>query len=253
MDTYCVYKHTSPSGKVYIGITKRDAKDRWKGGFGYKSSPYFWNAIQKYGWENIKHEVLYEGLSCEDACSHEQRLIAEYNATDRRYGYNEKAGGQKGSALNACAKEKISMANKNFYAAHPEVIERISEANRGRKWTDEQRQKYIAAKRGKHLEISDEWRAKMVAGTRKRYAEDLKLRENAIRRCQENGKKNSIPVVQMDLGGNEISTFESSREAQRQTGAKGTNIIHCCRGLRHTAYGYKWRFANTDNSGRETT
>lgn len=27
---YCVYKHTSPNGKVYIGITKKKPNDRWE-------------------------------------------------------------------------------------------------------------------------------------------------------------------------------------------------------------------------------
>lgn len=31
MNNYCVYKHTSPSGKVYVGITKLKPKYRWLG------------------------------------------------------------------------------------------------------------------------------------------------------------------------------------------------------------------------------
>lgn len=33
---YTVYKHTSPSGKVYIGITKRKPEYRWNKGKGYR-------------------------------------------------------------------------------------------------------------------------------------------------------------------------------------------------------------------------
>lgn len=32
MNNYCVYKHTSPSGKVYAGITKLKPKYRWNNG-----------------------------------------------------------------------------------------------------------------------------------------------------------------------------------------------------------------------------
>lgn len=32
MNNYCVYKHTSPSGKVYVGITKLKPKYRWNNG-----------------------------------------------------------------------------------------------------------------------------------------------------------------------------------------------------------------------------
>ena len=35
-DNYTVYKHTSPIGKVYIGITKMNPIRRWSNGKGYK-------------------------------------------------------------------------------------------------------------------------------------------------------------------------------------------------------------------------
>ena len=59
MDNYTVYKHTSPNGKVYIGITCKPTKARWKNGKGYKNNDYFYNAILKYGWENFSHEEKY--------------------------------------------------------------------------------------------------------------------------------------------------------------------------------------------------
>lgn len=65
-NNYCVYKHTSPSGKVYIGQTSINPLDRWQNGKGYKKQA-FYNAIKKYGWENIKHEILYDNLTKEEA------------------------------------------------------------------------------------------------------------------------------------------------------------------------------------------
>ena len=49
MRKYTVYKHTSPSGKVYIGITCRKPKYRWNNGKGYKEKDQrlFYNAIKK--------------------------------------------------------------------------------------------------------------------------------------------------------------------------------------------------------------
>lgn len=60
MDNYIVYRHTSPSGKVYIGITSRQPEQRWLNGNGYKDSPKFYNAIKKYGWDNFNHEILFQ-------------------------------------------------------------------------------------------------------------------------------------------------------------------------------------------------
>lgn len=90
---WSVYKHTSPSGKVYIGITSKEPKIRWNSGHGYRKCKAFWNAIVKYGWDNIKHEVLYEGLSKSDAEKLEKDLIAFYKSTDFKYGYNISTGG----------------------------------------------------------------------------------------------------------------------------------------------------------------
>ena len=36
MDNFTIYKHTSPSGRCYIGITKYKPKYRWNNGKGYK-------------------------------------------------------------------------------------------------------------------------------------------------------------------------------------------------------------------------
>ena len=64
---YTLYKHTTPSNKVYIGITSMKVKKRWCGGRGYRHNPHFYKAILKYGWGNIKHEILLTGLTKEKA------------------------------------------------------------------------------------------------------------------------------------------------------------------------------------------
>ena len=93
---YTVYKHTTPNNKVYIGITCQTPKERWQRGKGYKSQPYFYNAIQKYGWDNIKHEILYTGLTQEEAHQKEIELIKEYQSNHHSRGYNISGGGELG-------------------------------------------------------------------------------------------------------------------------------------------------------------
>ena len=89
-----VYKHTSPSNKVYIGQTKNYKKRCVPGN--YKSSPYFYHAIQKYGWENFTHEILGVCSSQEEADKSEINYIKQYNSTNPKYGYNIcKGGGHK--------------------------------------------------------------------------------------------------------------------------------------------------------------
>ena len=94
---YTVYKHTSPSGKVYIGITSSPVNRRWQNGKGYRQHRYFNAAIQKYGWQNFTHEILFSNLSKYDACEKEKELIMLYNSTDRRFGYNQSTGGESGA------------------------------------------------------------------------------------------------------------------------------------------------------------
>lgn len=105
---YIIYMHTSPSVKRYIGITSQEPNKRWKSdGSGYKEQPYFWNAIQKYGWGNFKHEILMQDVTFENACKLEQEFIQYYKTYDRAYGYNLTLGGE-GRLLTDEQKKKLS-------------------------------------------------------------------------------------------------------------------------------------------------
>ena len=63
MRDYKVYVHTAPNGKRYVGITRQKLNRRWRYGEGYKRCVYFYKAIKKYGWDNITHQVLVDGLT----------------------------------------------------------------------------------------------------------------------------------------------------------------------------------------------
>ena len=93
---YVLYMHENKiNGKKYIGITKQQPEVRWKGGSGYKQNPAFWNAIQKYGWDNFEHIILLENLTREDAERLEIEYIQQYNTIAQ--GYNISEGGFSGS------------------------------------------------------------------------------------------------------------------------------------------------------------
>ena len=95
---YSVYVHTFPNGKRYVGITCQTPEKRWKNGHAYRNQNQVWNAINKYGWHNIKHDVLYTGLTEFEACAIEQKLISDWRTTEREYGYNISLGGKAGLA-----------------------------------------------------------------------------------------------------------------------------------------------------------
>ena len=60
---YCIYKHISPNGLVYIGQTCQNPIYRWRRGHEYKGNPHFTRAIMKYGWDNFIHEILFNNLN----------------------------------------------------------------------------------------------------------------------------------------------------------------------------------------------
>lgn len=66
---------------------------RWSTGKGYKRCTHFYNAIIKYGWDNFRHEILYTGLSREEAEYKEKELIRKYKSTNTDFGYNIQQGG----------------------------------------------------------------------------------------------------------------------------------------------------------------
>lgn len=95
MKYYKVYVHINKiNGKRYYGITCQNINERWRNGKGYKNhknskkDTYFYNAINKYGWDNFTHEVLFDNLSKEEACLLEQCYISLYDTTNRNKGYN---------------------------------------------------------------------------------------------------------------------------------------------------------------------
>ena len=59
--------HICPNNKKYIGITCQEPEKRWINGKGYKTNDYFFRAIQKYNWNNIKHEILFNNLTKKEA------------------------------------------------------------------------------------------------------------------------------------------------------------------------------------------
>lgn len=140
-DNYVVYMHTTPSNKRYIGITKVGVSRRWCNGIHYKKQ-LFGKAIKKYGWENIKHEILFEKLSEKEAKQKERELIKQYKSNDRHYGYNLTEGGDgfTGMKLTEEHRKNISLGKKG-QIPH----------NKGKKMSEAQRQRIIETRRRKKV------------------------------------------------------------------------------------------------------
>ena len=137
MNNICIYKHTSPSGKVYIGQTCKKPEHRWENGKGYEGCTLFFSAIQKYGWNNIQHEILFTGLDQLNADIIEEDLIYYYKQIGKSY--NLATGGKvnRGWKHSDETKEKMRLnnlgENNPNYGKSPskETREKISKAMKG--------------------------------------------------------------------------------------------------------------------------
>lgn len=135
--SYKLYKHTSPSGKVYFGITKQDLNQRWKYGSGYKDNVYFWRAIQKYGWNNFSHELIRDGLTREDAEALEIEYIGKYDSTNRDKGYNRALGGHLLPTISDETRKRMSENHADFRYGKSAKAKKVSQY-------DKQSGKFIA-------------------------------------------------------------------------------------------------------------
>ena len=237
MDIYTVYCHTSPNGKRYVGISNNPIK-RWNNGNGYIKNYRFYPDIEKYGWNNIKHEILYSNISFEYAKQLEKQLIKQWNLTNPLYGYNLREGGDGplsfksrrllsisllknknslGRKLSAETKQKISSSLKSYYKIH-----------NGSFYNRHHSQETI--NKLKNRIVSDETKKKM-----------------SINHANVNGANNpsAKPIRQLDLNGNIIKEYSYAKLAATTLNIDLSSIIKCCKGKQKTAGGYKWEYIIT--------
>lgn len=229
-EQHVVYVHINKiNGKVYVGQTK-SIKRRWKmEGIDYQKSSYFYNAIQKYGWDNFEHKILKEGLSQEEANYWEDYYINYYDSLNHKKGYNIRHGGTHG-ALSEETKQKLSQICKEkglwkgdlnprhidplygerngMYGKHhtEETKQKISQANTGRKMPEEAKKKISATLRQHHV------LAKKVM-------------------CIETGE-----------------IFNSIRQAAEFYHISHQAISRVCRGERKTTAGKYWKYIEGENN-----
>ena len=96
---YIVYVRTvRTTGKKYVGITSQTLKQRMgRDGEGYRGSPYFYAAIQKYGVTDIESETIAKVATLKEASELEKELIAKYDTMNPECGYNLHRGGYRES------------------------------------------------------------------------------------------------------------------------------------------------------------
>lgn len=191
---YTVYEHRNKiNNKRYIGITSRKPEIRWGvGGKNYiVDNSHFGRAILKYGWDNFEHNILYEGLTEQEACNKEKELILKYSSYDNRFGYNRTMGGDEIVKYTEESKKYLSeQIRKSF--KRPDVKEKLQkhyESMRGKTTTQ------------KGIPRTDEEKINISIGTRSAMkrpdvVEKIKINANA-RRGKPSGYHHSEETIKL--------------------------------------------------------
>lgn len=247
-----VYVHTNKiNNKIYVGITKRSTNERWRNGEGYKECPYFYNAIQKYGWSNFCHDIYADNLTESEAKNMENLLITKFNLTNDNYGYNIKNGG---TDCSLAEETKIKIGNalrgrtyseekrKRYSNAHKgkklssEHAAAISKANKGRPRTEKE---LTAAKiNGNKMSGDNHWtrRLGITDETKSKISKSLKQYYQINKTHESVNKKR---VLQVETG----VIYDSIESAAKTLSVCRSQISEAADGKkRKTAGGFHWKF-----------
>lgn len=229
MNDYKVYCHTSPSGKRYVGISNNPEK-RWNNGKGYIKNYLFYRAIEKYGWNNFTHEILYENLSIDEAGEIEKKLINNWNLMDPNFGYNLREGGNgKFSEHSRYLMSKSRKGNTNSVGQYHSL--------ENRKQISESLKKYYKEHSVSKMDMSNNKDYQKIVA-RKQELTHLK------RSLATSGTNNpsARAIKQLDKNGNLIEEFAYATLAAKKYNLDLSSIIKCCRGKLKTCGGYKWEY-----------
>ena len=201
------------NGKMYIGQTTLSIKERWKS---HNNSWKLFNdcralyaAFDKYGIENFEIEQV-EECSNEEIDEREQFWIQKYDTYNN--GYNLTLGGSGSRVFDQ------------------DLIRKL--------WDEGLTVSEIAEKIGSTR-----------ACVRKNLVdyENYTIEESRHRGGKHKGITNGKPVKQFSLQGDFLEIFPNAVVAAESIGlgrAESTNIRSCAKGLRKSAYGYRWVYVD---------
>jgi len=206
-----IYKITNRiDKKIYVGQTIQDVEARWKDHLKKGSNcRYLKSAINKYGLDNFDFKLVcitFDNL-LDDM---EIKYIEQYNSLVPN-GYNLRLGGNSGRH-NAETKQKISETLKKNFAnglVH-------SKPQLGKPHSEITKKKLSEAHKGKQKS------------------------QESINKSIISRRKNK--VIQLDIDGNRLNSFDSCKEAGEYIGTTTSNICMCCNGKTKTAKGYFWKY-----------
>jgi group I intron endonuclease len=264
-----IYKITNKiSGKCYIGETKQETPEmRWREHLYSisrdKGCPALGGAINKYGLENFKFEVV---IICfdEDRYIYEREYIKKYNSQIPN-GYNILPGGLGGAGFlgkkhSKETIEKIVNSGKKFREANPNYFDTyrdkhqesmkkvnlsiaVKESPIYRKAVQEGR---IGGRAHINGSPSEETKQKIKESLLKYYKNNniqnnkINIENHRIIMAKSKGRR----ISQYSIDDIFIKEYMSISEAGRLSGVNHKNIQRVLQGYTKTAGGYSWRYVN---------
>lgn len=214
-----IYKYTSPSGKSYVGQTKFSLNQRsGKRGQGYKGCPLFYQAIQKYGFENFEVEILAE-VKIEQLDEAEHKYIHLFNTLEPN-GYNKFDGAPFSGVCSTKKVYQYSMETGEFLKEYDSVREAAEELN-----------------------LNYNSLNSVIGDANYAYGgycwSRVKMKKYPIHERLLSPKEKEVEMY--DYAGNLLMTFPSIAKAAEYVNGTRSPIKKVCRGELQSAYGYRWK------------
>ena len=221
-NNYKIYMHKNKiNGKVYIGQTMQSLKQRWNNGHGYIKCPYFYKAIQKYGWDNFEHILLEDNLTKDEADEKEISYIDKYKSHKSEYGYNISLGGA------GSLKENIPVYQYDL------------DGNYIRTWSSISEICDVLSVSSSHIYSCCNEKMDYIYDSQWKYYYQEKI-DKVSTKGEKISSKKKKPIYQYSLDGEYIKKYDSATDAEID-GFGSSNIRACCNGRMMSSYGYQWR------------
>ena len=204
------------TGLGYVGKTTFSLRERWRrhcyDAHKRKLQTYLARAIRKYGERAFEIRKLEECVT--NLSEREKYWIQELRTYE--HGYNLTLGG-----------EGIPGIKRS-----DETKRKISNANKGRKFSKEHKKNLSRSKRGR-----PSWNKGLTG-----EENPLHGRTRPVEIREKISKSKHKKIVQLSLSGEYIRTYNSLQDASNAVGISHGNIVKVCQGKRNKSGEFRWMY-----------
>ena len=224
--SYWVYKLTSPSGKVYIGISSNIIKRFTNySNISYTGTSLLRSSLIKYGFSNFKKEILHTHLTKTEACEIEISMIESFKKLGNTL--NISAGGETGSGL----KGSTHPRSKPLFQLNLQggIIKEWDNASDASKELNLNQTVIASALRNNNYAYKFLWM----------YKDEYNPASPPTYKSTQ-GKTLRVPISQLTKEGKLVKHWDSASEAGRELKILHGNIASCVLRNKKSYKGFLW-------------